>query len=145
MSNKTVRAQDLANIEFELVDVGGGKFALGVSQVSGGSAGTVALDAATLTALANRGALTDRSGTITTGGTAQNAMAANASRKYARITNPISATESLWVNDSGTATAASPSEELLPGDQYETNGFAPTGAISVIAATTSHAFTAREG
>lgn len=53
MANKTVRAQDLANIEFELVDVGGGKWALGVSQVSGGSAGTVALDAATLTALEN--------------------------------------------------------------------------------------------
>lgn len=91
------------------------------------------------------GSLTDRSNTITTGGTAQNAMAANTSRKYARITNPVSATESLWVNDSGTATAASPSEELLPGDQYETGLFAPTNAISVFAATTGHPYVAREG
>lgn len=90
------------------------------------------------------GALTDRSGTITTGGTAQNAMAANTSRKYASVTNPISATESLFVNDAGTATAASPSYELLPGESYETGAFVPTNAISVLAATTGHAFIARE-
>lgn len=91
------------------------------------------------------GSLTDRSGTITTGSTAQNAMAANTSRKYASVTNPIDAAESLWVNDAGTATAASPSYELAPGDEWSTDDFVPTNAISVIAATTGHAFIAREG
>lgn len=91
------------------------------------------------------GALTDRSGTITTGGTAQQAMAANTSRKYAYLLNPDTATEDLWFSFDATAAAAAPSLVLHPGDTMRTTGFVPTGALSVIAATTAHAYTAKEG
>lgn len=91
------------------------------------------------------GALTNRSGTITLGGTAQNAMASNASRKYLYLENPETATEDLWFRFTGTAAAASPSKVLHPGDIYEVNAFVPTQALSVFAATTAHAFTAEEG
>jgi len=91
------------------------------------------------------GTLTDRSGTITTGFTAQQAAAANTSRHYLFIQNPSTAPGSLWFSTVATAVAASPSIELVPGASYETGSFVPTGAVSVIAATTGHAFTAREG
>ena len=95
---------------------------------------------------ARRGTLTDRSGTITTGGTAQNAIGVNASRNYLLIRNPVTATEDLWVSLVGTATAASPSIRLTPADFliFEC-GFIATNAASVIAATTGHAFTCWEG
>lgn len=91
------------------------------------------------------GALTDKSGTITTGGTAQTAAAANTSRKYLFIQNPSTAPGSLWFSTVTTAVAASPSIELVPGASDATGVFCPTGAVSVIAATTGHAFTMREG
>lgn len=93
-----------------------------------------------------QGALTDRSGTITSGGAAQNAMAANTSRKYLFILNPATATEVLWFNLTTTATAASPSIQLAAGQSFVMEaGFVSTAAVSVIAATTGHAFTALEG
>jgi hypothetical protein len=91
------------------------------------------------------GALTNRSGTITTGNTAQQVMAANSSRKYAYLLNPDTATERLWFSFDATAVAASPSLYLDPGDFYESGMFCPTGALSVIAATTAHPYTAKEG
>lgn len=95
---------------------------------------------------ARRGTLTDRSGTITSGGTAQSLAGSNASRKYLLIVNPITATEPLYVNFTTTAVAGSPSIGLNPGDSFVMeNGFVSTEAISVIAATTSHTYTAKEG
>lgn len=92
------------------------------------------------------GTITSASGTITIGGTAQAAVAANTARNYLFIRNPIDATEALWVNLTGTATAASPSVRLDAGDHWEFDGsFIPTNAVSVIAATTGHAFTIWEG
>jgi hypothetical protein len=92
------------------------------------------------------GALTDRSGTITAGGTAQAAVSANTSRNYLFVRNPIDATEALWVSLVGTAAAASPSVRLDAGDSFEYAGsFIPTNALSVFAATTGHAFTIWEG
>src|SRR5579872_5167068 len=41
---------------------------------------------------------TDRGGTLTTGGTAQNAMASNVSRRGGWIQNPSDATEPLYVS-----------------------------------------------
>lgn len=100
----------------------------------------------TVAAVAAKGALTNRSGTITAGGTAQAAVAANTSRNYLLIRNPIDATEALWINLTGTATAASPSLRLDAGDILTFEGsFVPTNAVSVIAATTGHAFTIWEG
>lgn len=112
-------------------------------------AGTVgedgAFDPGSVPVTPTSGALTDRSGTITTGGTAQTAAAANTARKHLFIQNPSTAPGSLWFSTTGTAVQASPSIELVPGASYETGTFVPTGVVSVIAATTGHAFTAREG
>lgn len=90
------------------------------------------------------GAWTDRSGTLTTGGTAQQAAAANAARTYLVVENP-SATEDLWFNLGATAVAGQPSVLLPPGAAWENPPhFRPTGLVSVIAATTGHAFVVKE-
>lgn len=85
-------------------------------------------------------------GVIAVGGVAQNAMAAN-SRKYLFVENPITATEVLWVEPAGAAAvASSPSIGLNPGDSFVMEGsFVGSQAVSVLAATTNHAFTAKEG
>lgn len=87
---------------------------------------------------------TDRSGTITLGGTAQNAMAANASRKGWCVQNPPTATEVLTVRANGTASAAT-GVILTAGSQAcNSPGIIDQTAISVFAATTTHVFTAWE-
>ena len=87
--------------------------------------------------------LTNISGTVTTGGVAQNAAAANSSRTGWFIRN--NSAGSLWVNTLATAVASQPSLEIKPGELYETplNG-AGTGAISIYGATTGQAWTGRE-
>lgn len=90
---------------------------------------------------------TDKSGTITLGGTAQAGIALNASRKSWCIQNPDTATtqgigtaEVLWVRVGGTA-AANVGTELTPGNQAcSAPGLIDTAAISVFAATTGHKF-----
>lgn len=90
----------------------------------------------------------DASGSITTGGTAQTALAANPTRRFLRIENPPSATESLFVRYGGTASVNSStpdSTELAPGasDEYSAvggSGYIPGGLVSVVAATTGHKF-----
>ena len=87
--------------------------------------------------------LTDRSGTITSGGSAQTLMAANAARTGFYIQN--SSVADLWINATGTASAGGSSLRLRPGDLYENPAFAvPTTAISIFGATTGQAFAARE-
>lgn len=111
--------------------------------------GTQALTDAQLRAAAvviknQGGTLTDRSGTITTGGAAQQAMAANASRLGFSIQN-LSTTADLWINSLGTAAGAQPSIKLAPGAYFETPaGYGAVGALSVFSATTGVAFSARE-
>ncbi|MDE2040679.1 MAG: hypothetical protein KGO96_13915 [Elusimicrobia bacterium] len=107
-----------------------------------GITGTVNTDASA----ARRGTLTDRSGTITTGGTAQQLAAANASRKYLVIQNQH-ATEVLWFNFTTTAVQSEPSFQLAAGGgSFVMEGeFVSTEAVSVIAATTGHPWTAKEG
>lgn len=86
---------------------------------------------------------TDKSGTITTGGTAQAAIALNANRRAFYIQN-LSAGD-LWFSDTTTAVAASPSIKIPAGGLYESMpGNCPTAAISIIGATTGQAFAARE-
>jgi hypothetical protein len=97
--------------------------------------------------MSNRGAnFTDLSGTIATGGTAQQLVAFNSARRYIRISNPSAATESLWINDKGgtAAVAGAASWELGAGKTWEPNP-PPINAISIVAATTAHAFEAAEG
>lgn len=100
-----------------------------------------------------RGAVTDRSGTITTGGTAQNAASANTSRNYLLIENPVYKSDGVTLNPAerlcfrtdAVAGQGAGSICLDIGQGFEFTGFIPTGAVSVIAATTGHAWTAKEG
>lgn len=80
----------------------------------------------------------DISGTVTLGGTYQTAAAANAGRQNCTIQNPSSATESLKVKIGAMAQPY----ELAAGQAVSTlNGtVTATDAITVTAATTSHAF-----
>lgn len=89
-------------------------------------------------------ALTDGSGAITTGGTAQQIFAANAARKYLVIQNH--STDVLWVNFGVVAVASRPSIEIPPNGgsvTYESN-FVPSGLVSIIGATTGDSFTAKQ-
>lgn len=83
---------------------------------------------------------TDKSGTIVLGGTAQSAIASNASRKGWCIQNPASATEDLFVRVNGTASATT-GTDLSPGMQTcSSPSMVDQAAVSVFAATTSHAY-----
>lgn len=87
--------------------------------------------------------LTSISGTITSGGSAQNAVASNAARKGYLLQNQSNA--SLWFNTLAAAIQGQPSLELKAGQSYETPpGGQGTGAISIIGSTTGQAFAARE-
>ena len=86
---------------------------------------------------------TDRSGTITLGGTQQTLMAANSQRRGCVVQNL--STGDLWISELTTAVASQPSIKVPAGAEYtcSVNGI-PTGALSIIGATTSQAFAARE-
>ena len=88
-------------------------------------------------------ALTDRSGTITTGGTAQQLMPANDARVGFWVQNLSSG--DLWINElGGTAAASQPSIKIPSGSLYESQRGEPCPyAISIFGATTGQAFTAR--
>ncbi|WFU37331.1 hypothetical protein QA640_22835 [Bradyrhizobium sp. CB82] len=97
----------------------------------------------TLDTLINGTTLTDKSGTITAGGSAQTLMALNASRRGFYVQNQ--STGDLWISSLGTAAATQPSLWLPPGAFYEPEaGGVPTAAISIFGATTGQAFAARE-
>lgn len=86
---------------------------------------------------------TNRSGTVTLGGTAQTLMAANASRQGFIVQNV--STGDLWISSLGTAAATQPSIWLPPGSYYEPpSDGVPVAAISIFGATTGQAFSARE-
>jgi hypothetical protein len=90
--------------------------------------------------------VTNRSGSITTGGTAQQLMAANTLRKGFWIQN-IS-TGDLYISDVGTATnnSSTPSSLVIKaGDLYESSfGCVSSAAISILGGTTGQKFVARE-
>lgn len=99
------------------------------------------------------GTLTNRSGSVATGGTAVT-IAANSGRKYLRITNPISLThqniaaaESLWIDETGTAAVnGANSTELPPGATITFEGeYVHQGAVSINATTSGHRYVAKEG
>jgi len=81
---------------------------------------------------------TDRSGTITSGGNAQNAMAANTARAGWSLVN--NSDTPMTVNPAGTASATA-GIPVFPDDVVEGN---ETNAISVFCASTGKAFTAWE-
>jgi len=95
------------------------------------------------TIVGNQVTTTDKSGTVTAGGSAQTIMAANANRRGFSIQNNSNA--DLWFSGLATAVATQPSMRLASGALYESpySGVVTT-AISLIGATTGQAFTARE-
>lgn len=93
------------------------------------------------------GPTTDRSGAITTGGTAQDAAVANTSRHYLFLRNPTTEVEPLYFDLGVNAVVTgSPSIRLDPGDQAVYEGsWVPSDRISVNAATSGHKWTCKEG
>ena len=84
---------------------------------------------------------TNRSGTITAGGTAQVLAPANLSRAGFWFQN-VSDTD-MWINELGNAAASQPSIKVPAGAMYEFP-VVPGTALSVFCATTGKAFSARE-
>lgn len=92
----------------------------------------------------SRGTLTDYSGSITTGGTAQTPLPANSNRVYLLIQN--TSTDDLYFNFTATAITDSPSVLLKSGEALVMEStFVSTEAISIIGATTGQTFTIKEG
>lgn len=88
-------------------------------------------------------ATTDKSGTITTGGTAQNAIASNASRKGWCIQN-TDAAEVMYVRVNGTASATTGTKLVAGAQTCNQVNMIDTAAVSVFAATTAHAWSGFE-
>lgn len=87
--------------------------------------------------------ITNRSGAITAGGTAQQLAAANTARRGFSVQNLSSG--DLWISTVGTAAASAPSLWLPAGAYYEMpTGGVSSGAVSIFGATTGQAFTAYE-
>lgn len=85
----------------------------------------------------------DKSGTITTGATAQTVAAINANRRGFFIQNL--STEDMWLSATGTGAATQPSLWIPPGSYFEFPATGvPTTALSLYGATTGQAFSARE-
>lgn len=112
---------------------------VGVTALPALPAGTNTIGATTVVAAT----YVDKSGTITAGGTAQTAIALNASRRGFSIQN--NSAGDLWFNTLATAVQSQPSMVIPAGSLYESPyGGCPTGAVSIIGATTAQAFSARE-
>lgn len=87
--------------------------------------------------------VTDRSGTITLGGTAQQLAAANANRKgfdFYNVSNDIQ-----WVDVTGaTAVQDSPSIPFLPGAFRLWDAAIPSNSMSIVGPTTGAKFVSKE-
>lgn len=84
--------------------------------------------------------LKDASGTITTGGASQVALAGGNVNQYFILHNPRTEVESLLLNF-GSAAASGNAIELAPGGSYETTaGNCDSQSLNVFSATTGHKF-----
>lgn len=88
----------------------------------------------------------DGSGTVTAGTVSQQIFAANPKRLFLSVQNPITATETLFVNVGANASTTGGSYEIAPGGTLSWTGSAtPTSTVTVTAATTAHRFIAKQG
>lgn len=87
--------------------------------------------------------LTDRSGTIAAGGTAQQAAAANGPRRLLIIANPSESATFLFRLD-GTATGGFGDISVGPGGAFVFDTIVPSGAVSIYGAITGQPFTVKE-
>ena len=93
--------------------------------------------------IASEAKIKNRSGTVTSGSTAQALMATNKGRGGYWIQN-LSAGD-LYISDVGTAAATQPSMRIAAGGLYESSiTGCPTNEISIFGATTGQVFSARE-
>lgn len=109
---------------------------------------TIGTDQPAVAVTAAAGTPTNHSGTIASGGTAQSLMSANPARKKYRIQNQDTTEVLCFNDDGGTAVlnggdsyCISPGGSAIAGGYYESESQA---AISIIAATTGHKFSASE-
>jgi len=119
---------------------------------SGAVIGTVYIGNTVVVAI-NTGSVTDKSGAITLGGTAQTLAASNTSRKALTVQNMSTATlqniataESLFISFTGTASCsgAAGSLEIPTGSTFYAMPPISTQAVSVCGATTNHRWYAGE-
>lgn len=89
-------------------------------------------------------ASTNISGTVTTGGTFQQVLAQNSSRKGCLIENPTTATEALYIYASASGTASTTNAfSISPGSAFSCSSAGGTvigDAVQVSATTTGHVF-----
>lgn len=89
------------------------------------------------------GAFTDKSGTMSVGGTSQQVAASNSSRKYIFVEN-IS-THNCYINFGVAAVTTQPSLLLLPNSSFVMEGSAiTTQSVNINCSTTGDAYTAKE-
>lgn len=130
----TIATDDIGGVKFQRIKLVHGADGVNSGDVSTANPLPVSLPNPTLVSV---------SGTITTGNTAQNAAAANSSRRGFWIQNNSSG--DLWISTIATAVLSQPSLKIASGALYESPlGGAGTGAISIIGATTGQAFSGRE-
>jgi hypothetical protein len=111
---------------------------------SGAETAALGYDVASMSTVPRRGTSTNRSGSITTGGTAQPAMAANTATRDGYFFQNIS-TADLWCSWSGTAAPTAAGSFVVPSrGSFSSGGVIETEALSVYGATTGQAWTAWE-
>ena len=140
----------LIALAFTFVSLSAGAEQIMRGEISAGSYGNVKTDSngyLYTTASASPppavGTMTDRSGSITLGGTAQVIMASNATRKYLFIQNTSDTT--MWCNFTTTAVSSQPSIMIIAGASFVMEGsIISTEAVSCIGSTTGKVFTAKE-
>lgn len=124
-----IQGLGVVGVKIRLTDNGDGTYSEGTA---GGGGGSIPIST-----------MTDRSGSIAAGGTAQLLAAANAARTGFELQNDSNG--DLWISELATAVIGAPSIRIPPGALYETPlGGHGTGAISIIGATTGQSFSARE-
>lgn len=105
--------------------------------------GTVNISGGTISAVPADVALTDGSGTITTGGTSQQIFAANSTRNYLFVQNLSSADE--YINFGSAATTGAGSIKLISGASFVMESNTITNqTVNIIGATTGQSFTAKQ-
>ena len=94
--------------------------------------------------LSNSGTFTDRSGSITTGGTSQTLAPINAARKYLTIENTSTANIAINFTSAASLTAGSLVIAALGSLTLSSQSFVSTELVTVVGATTGQTFVAKE-
>jgi hypothetical protein len=130
----TIASDDIASVKFQRIKVTLG--ADGVNDLDVSNSNPMPVYYPSVTPV-------DKSGTITTGDTAQVLAASNSVRRGWWIKNNSS--YNLYVSDITTAVIGNASLEIIPGALYECpiTGCSPS-ALSIIGSVTGQGFTARE-